>query len=184
MRVTFEELMRDYLALRGESPDLLPRLTDGEDVSAVLTLSRELRAKLPSAAVKATLGTPLIFIDEVKETQPEMTLDSRGCIQVRLPDDYLRLYSLRMQDWREPVREPERSDSLRWRLGGNAPEWMCCTEHPMVVEDRDAAGMMLCVYGSEAYDMPATLLYVPFPSFDGNVLTISRASYRRIFDEL
>lgn len=54
MLVKIEQVCRDYLALRGESPDLLPHLEEGEE-GAVLTLSRELEVKIKPAAVAAAL---------------------------------------------------------------------------------------------------------------------------------
>ena len=184
MKLTIDEVTRDYLALRGESPELLATLTEGEEASAVLPLSRKIAARLPRAAVQATLTTPFLCHDEVKAAEPRLELDKRGVITARMPDDYLRLYSLRMADWTEPVRQPEPRESLRWWLGANAPGWMCCKEHPMVVEDRDAGGIVLRVYGSEACDLPATLLYVPVPLFDGNTLVISRAAYYEMLETL
>ena len=179
MIISFENVVRDYLALRGESPDLLPVLEEGEE-SPVLTLATELKAKLPAMAIEATKETPSLFLDEIRSVEAKFEMETPRIARVRMPDDYLAFHSLRMADWKEPLRSPEPVEALRWALGGNAPEWMICTERPMVKEERDAEGLWLKVYGSEAFDLPANILYVPIPEFDGETLVISRAAYLRM----
>lgn len=176
MKISIDQVIRDFLALRGESPELLPELAEGEE-SAVLTLARELRAKIPAAAVKATLETPHLFLDEIRSVVSDFTVVSGNCGLQRMPPDYLRLYSLQMADWKEPLRAVEPDGTLRSELGARAPQWMICHERPMVKEQRDTEGICLKVYGSEAFDLPATVFYIPFPEFDGQWLTISRGAY-------
>lgn len=186
MKIAFSQVCRDYLALRGESPDLLPLLEEGEE-SAVLTLSRELATRLEEAAVEATLSTPTVFLDEIRTVEAECESDTFGrrpAVIIRVPSDYLKLCSLQMADWAEPLREVEPTDSLRWALGGDAPEWMICPKRPMIREERDAKGVFLRVYGSQAADLSARLTYVPAPVFDGETLTVSRSAYLRALSSL
>lgn len=173
-------MIRDYLALRGESPDLLPVLEEGED-SAVLTLRDQLLALLPSLALKATLDTPPLYHDEIRTLEGEITTDRAGYGILRLPSNYLKLHSLRMNDWKEPLTAVEPPDSLRRHLGAGAPGWMICKENPMVTEASDADGLYLKIYGSDAFDLPFRLLYIPYPECDGETLTISGAAYRKLF---
>ena len=175
MKISFEQVCRDYLALRGESPDLLPLLEEGEG-SAVLTLTDELRVRLPAAAVAATMETPLFLLDETGDATGAECTDRERYLEIRLPDDYLKLHTLLMPDWREPVKRTEPGDSLRWALGAEMPDWMVCRGRPMVVEDSDGEGKLLKVYGTTAA-RPSKLLYVPRPHFDGTTLTISGAAY-------
>ena len=62
MKKGWEEICRDYLAHRGESPGLLPIFEEGgagcEPDSAVLTLRESLRVRLYEAAVRAVMETP------------------------------------------------------------------------------------------------------------------------------
>lgn len=183
MDYSLDRVIRDFLALRGESPDLLPLLEEGEE-SAVLTLARELQARLPAAAIEATLAVPPLYLDELKSSDGMVKLDMKGYGVARMPPDYLKLYSLRMQDWKEPVREVEPMESLRWALGANAPSWMICPHRPMVVEERDADGIFLKIYGSSALSSNASILYVPLPCFDGETLTMSRAAYLKMMQLL
>lgn len=69
MRKTLKEVVRDYLTLKGESPDLLPVLEEGED-SAVLTLADALRVRLPAAAAAATVMTPSALLGDVARESP------------------------------------------------------------------------------------------------------------------
>ena len=183
MKISFKQICRDYLALRGESPDLLPLLEEGEE-SPVLTLSDELRVLLPEAAIRATLECAPVCLDEIKEISPVPHVDDGGVRILRMPADYLRLHSLRMADWKEPVRNTEEASTLRYALGANAPAWMVCRERPMVCEYRDPGGVFLRVYGSNSNSAPLHLMYVPLPSFDGENLQISIAAYRRMLKTL
>lgn len=175
MKIPFSQICRDYLALRGESPGLLPLLEEEEE-SAVLPIALELEARLLPAAEQATLALMPHQHDELRAAEPTTEADVSGALRVRLPDDYLRLHALRMTDWREPLTGPEPSGSLRRALGAHAPAWMICQCHPMVTEEADAHGSFLKVYGSQG--QVAEFLYVPRPSFNGETLTISRAAYR------
>lgn len=82
MTVKLETIVRDFLAFRGESPDLLPMLEEGED-SAVLTLSRQLEVRLPSEAFAAELMTPSELQGDVARDMP-----AQG-----YPADFLKFYS-------------------------------------------------------------------------------------------
>ena len=183
MDFKIDRIIRDYLALRGESPDLLPVLEEGED-SAVLTLARELTTRLPEAAIKATLATPRLMHDELKKMETKVTPDPAGHGIIRLPSDYLSFYSLKLKDWKEELTAIEPPDTLRRALGSNAPPWMICSERPMAIEERDSEGLFLKIYGSDAFDLGATLFYAPRPEFDGEILTISQAAYYLMLYEL
>lgn len=183
MKIWIDTIVKDYLALRGESPDLLPLLEEGED-SAVLTLSRELMARLPSAAVEATLQTPILFLDDVRMAECRCLQESPRSALLRMPSDYLKLYSIRMADWNENVTSVEPSDSLRRILGANAPEWMICRKNPMVTEERDEQGLSLRVIGSDAFDLPATVYYIPLPKVEDDSLTISKGAYYKMLQML
>ena len=176
MKIPFSQICRDYLALRGESPDLLPRLEEEEEYP-VLTLRDELMVILLEAAEAAVLQTPSIYLDEIRELTSAPLLDDGGVMILRMPENYLKLHSLRMADWKEPVREPEPEGSLRSVLGANAPKWMICAERPMVTEHRDAAGISLRVYGTASVAIPREMLYVPRPEFDGENLSLPGAAY-------
>lgn len=177
MLIPFEQIKRDFLALKGESPRLSSFLEEGED-SAVLTLEDQLKATVIPAAIKATLETEHIYLDEIEEIFPGIEWDERGTGKIRLPADYLALAEICMPDWAEGVNRPEPKDSLRNALRGNAPKWMTCSERPLVIEGRDRKGPFLKIYGSEPiYDEPEHLSYIPLPRFEGTDLRLSGAAY-------
>lgn len=179
MKISFSQVCRDYLALRGESPDLLPLLEEGEEGS-VLTLTDELRVRIQQLAEEAEAAFPRLAHDELRKAACPVHPESTGCLRIRLPNDYLKLHTLRMSDWNEPVTETEPDGSLRGTLGRNAPKWMACRHNPMVREERDVDGLFLRVYGSTAEETETELIYVARPYFDGEYLTISRAAYREL----
>lgn len=177
MKVSMTQICRDYLALRGESPELLPLLDNDEQTeSAVLTLEEELKVRRPEAAIKATLQTPRIYLDELKAADVTPSHDGPW-LKLRMPSDYLMLYSIRMDDWKESVTAIEPAESLRAQLGANAPAWMVCRHKPMVLQERDAEGIYLKVYGTDSEKAPLELLYVPVPAVKYGNLNISYASY-------
>lgn len=183
MEVDFSKICRDYLALRGESPDLLPLLEEGEE-SAVLTLARELEARLLQTAIEATLELPTDLNETVKSLSTYLKVGSGASAQIHLPDDYLKFHSLRLADWKEPLYALEPEDSLRRELGSNAPSWMFCSCHPMVTEHRDAEGLCLKIYGSKALEQKAELLYAPRPRYADGVLYIATAAYGLMLKKL
>lgn len=78
MEVSIEKITADYLALRGESPDLLPVLEEGED-SAVLTLAGALLRRIEGAAAAATAMTPAALLADVAQERTTLW-----------PPDYLK----------------------------------------------------------------------------------------------
>lgn len=183
MTVSLDRIRRDYLALLGESPGLSPVLEPGEE-SGVLELEELLKVRLEALAVEATLATPPLWLDEISRSEPETEWEGGAC-RLRLPSDYLRLYSLRMEGWKEDVREPEPAGSLRDRLGMRCPDWMACTDNPLVKEGRDADGPYLMVKGvSGMPSSPELLLYVPKPRLTEKKLRISGAAYPRLLELL
>lgn len=78
MNITLNQIVRDFLALRGESPDLLPLLEEGED-SAVLTLSRQVAANIPMAAVDATVSVPASLQTDA-ERQTDNIFSALDCL--------------------------------------------------------------------------------------------------------
>lgn len=174
MRVKFEKILQDYMALRGESPDLLPLLDEGEE-GAVLTLARQLRAWLPKAAIEATLATPCWLLDEMKIHHGGTEDSGDGSAVITLPDDFLKFYMLDMDDWKEPVFGLEPEASLRRQLGAEAPSWMICPHKPMVLLERSGDSCYLRVFGTGG--ITHELRYIPIPEFDGETLVISEGAY-------
>lgn len=176
MKIPYSSVRRDFLALRGESPDLLPVLDDDEQ-SAVLTLDAFLRAAIPSAAIEATLRADPLSLDEIAVFNGKISWSSRwGYIE--MPADYLKFHYLKLPEWEAGVSSPEPSSSLRFKLGPRLPLWMACDHNPMVVEERTPAGIRLKICGSSRQSVaPESLLYIPLPKLEEEILTISGSAY-------
>ena len=183
MKIEFRKVVRDYLALMGESPGLSPILEEGED-SVVLTLEEELRVRLPALAVEATLITPAEINDEIRLLRPNVLWSDAGMAEISLPPEFLRFHSLRMMGWRAPVRELEPADTLRDQLRGNAPPWMACKENPLVVLVRDSEGLKLQVFGCDQLSERAELMYIPLPELTDDYLVIGRGAYGKVLELL
>lgn len=183
MKRPLTEIRRDYLALRGESPDLLPQLEEGE-YGAVLTLSDELRVKLMERALEATLITPsFLQTDAIQSITPPLLVGRGKYAIARLPADYLKLHTLMMDDWREPLTTVER-EGLRAELGSAAPDWMICPCRPMVREASDSEGKYLKIYGTRETGRPSELEYIPMPRIEEECLVISSAAYHKMLELL
>ena len=184
MTISLDTLRRDFLALLGESPGLSPILEEDEE-AAVLLLEDRIRVNLLPLAIEATLETPLLWLDDIESVDAEAQPSATGSIRISLPDNYLRLYSLKLAGWKEAVSDTEPEGSLRCRLGANTPFWMACNENPLVIERRDTRGHYLHVCGvTTAKPVVEHLLYVVKPSVSNDTLRISAAAYPRLLDKL
>ena len=83
MEVTLKRIVRDCLALRGESPDLLPVLEEDEK-SAVLTIEDEISVRLPYEAVAATLLTPVGLLGDVAVPVSSLPSEADGPAYLKL----------------------------------------------------------------------------------------------------
>lgn len=185
MRVRIDDLRRDCLALLGESPGLSPVLEEGEE-SGVLLIEDELRARLLPLAAEATLETPLHWLDEIENCGNAIQWsEARTDGIIPLPSDYLRLYCLRLEGWRDHVYEPEPPDTLRAQLGARCPDWMACAENPLVVERTGPEGRCLMVKGVTSNPAkPEIFLYIPRPEIERDELRISSAAYPLLLEKL
>lgn len=186
MTVEFTRLLADTLVMAGESPDLASTLLPDEDFP-VLTAERIVRTTMGSAATDLTLQQPLDLLDEVEELPKEIRWCSSTTGVITLPDDFLRLHSLRMPGWGRTLRRLEPEESLRGALGEGAPSWMSPAGRPMAMLGSDSRGACLIFRGPRAGDdpIPERATYIPRPRvWPDGALTISASIYPLLLERL
>ena len=136
-KVSVERLATDVAILLGEglaeesdvyeSP--FPRIKD-----RVLVMAPGLLANLIKEAPRPAL-TGFVGLDL------EVQADSDGMVRIILPDEFLRLYAIKMSDWRRPVTEitcigdvAADMQTSRWKGIKGTPE------RPVALEDTDGTG--------------------------------------------
>ena len=192
MIVPFSRICHDFLAVRGESPDLLPVLQDGEE-SAVLTLEAWLRTVLISRAVEATMHTDPSRLEEFGEFTMK-TGKGTGFEFLTPPADFLRFISLSIGENAPPKTTLNKVSDLRFRRrkrdeneglpdrnnSGGCTFWKERTEpEACILPD----GRILIANSGEetAEEKTVTLRYVPRPFLDSSdLLHISEAAYEEM----
>lgn len=159
--VTVKQLASDVAAVLGESlaldchPEESP-FPDMED--RVRILAPEVLNNLISDSPLCRLCDAVSFPGTVKR-------DENGDGKLELPDDFMRLVSVRMSDWKYPVTEisePGHPKSLmqtsKWPgIKGNP-------ERPVVTMETEASGKkVLHLYSSAGSATLSSFLYIPRP---------------------
>lgn len=84
-----------------------------------------------------------------------------------LPKDFLRLHSLWMPDWGNPIGEESPPDTLRQQLGDTAPDWLATrTSRPIYRIIDMGGGSKELWFGPTKHRRPRAACYVPRPEFD------------------
>ena len=196
MIVPFSKICHDFLAVRGESPDLLPVLQDGEE-SAVLTLEAWLRTVLISRAVDATLRTDPSRLEEFGEFTMKARKDTEFEI-LTPPADFLRFISLsigenappktvlnditnfrfrrrRKGDKNEGLPDRNNSGGIIFRKERTEPDAYILPDGRILIENS---------WEETAEEKAVTLRYVPRPFLDSSdLLHISEAAYEEMIKE-
>lgn len=173
MKYSFETIMRDMAALRGEPSWLsLPEeetLPGGEN-GALSDTRRALRLQVERKALEVIKAHPGIHDETLSIGGATEACGTYSC-RLALPSDYLRIAALRMPDWPAALSTVE-EDTLRTQLGALMPERMAPPESPLLRLERRPEGLSLMIQGTRCPGgVPATALYVPRPRWrpDGTI---------------
>lgn len=141
-----------------------------------LTLDEIIHSKVEDAARLVHEGAAHYLLDEGKPLPTSVEWESQegyGAGKINLPDDFLRLVTIRMSDWFRPVTEAITEDSPLYSqqssryLGvrGNP-------ERPVVAIVHGAAGQVLEFYSCSAGAgvRVATARYIPIPRISGDYI--------------
>ena len=178
MRVGIGALVGDVMARLGEIAGPCGSPASGsvacpEDIVALRARSflGEEGSRLILEAPAVSDGSGLHDSDGMRISEPAaMRLMPCGLYgaEVRLPDGFLRLASVRMASWRKGVDSACSSGSAQWhRQWSSYPGIAGCPEAPRAYVDSDSGGLLLRAVGSaEADDALEWLTVWPVPSPD------------------
>lgn len=174
MKIKTSEILSRVYALLNENPVVLEeRVEYGEPTAMLKPLILDL---LPDAARCILLNADLDRIDDcVKMHDPEL---QRGCMPmiVKLPEDFLRIVSVRMSDWSKsiaiPLSQGSQELSIRTR-----PEFMKGRRHcgPAFTLIRNGREVFLEIFGSSQDASIVEISYVPVPKIVGKYINLPPA---------
>ena len=157
--VEIKQLASDVAAILGESL----ALDCSPEESPFPDLQLRVRILAPEALNKLIWDTPLCRLSDAKAFQGTVKRDENGDGKLELPEDFFRLVSVRMSDWKYPVTEIAESgqteiQSSRWPgVKGNP-------ERPAVTLEMVAPGKrVMHLYSSDADATLSSFLYIPRP---------------------
>ena len=175
MKYSMTALQTDVMARLGEIARPQGALDSGgvpwpEDIVAlrVSALLAEIGSRLLMDASAEALGGALRLLSDSDVGMRLMPCGLYGA-EVRLPEGFLRLASVKMAGWRRSVVDLIGPDSAEW-AGQWSPEpgIAGCPDRPRAYLDRDSEGLLLRLVGSESgEDVPEWLGVVDVPVVDG-----------------
>lgn len=159
MKFTFQKLQADVMARLGEiarpqglseSQPELSGVPWPEDIIGlkVRSMLPQVGAELIREAPLGVVGCPVVGLSGSPVSMKEMPCGLYGA-EVRLPEEFLRLVSVKMSGWRGCIYSlisPEMSD---WRRQWSPhPAIAGCAEWPRAYLDSDGEGLLLRLVGS------------------------------------
>ena len=185
MLIPFSKVCHDFLAARGESPDLLPVLEDGED-SAVLTFEAWLRVMLVPKAVEATLAVSPDLLDDITEITLSPTISGKYA-SASLPPDFLRFLSLSIGEIPVPNVEIPDAATLRFRISPSNYNSSLLPPNSSLSNSSLLDRSPRCIPPSPFPSAslltinPLRLRYIPYPYLDSSdILHISSAALNQL----
>lgn len=133
------------------------------------------------------LESPKIMLSGWKPFGSKITIDEdEGVATLPLPEDYLRLGSIRLSGWSKSVEETLPAESPRFagrgcRLPGINPD----KYRPAAEEAIAADGTMtLRLYGATAGDTLISATYMPLPAIHDEQLEVPQALYSELISRI
>lgn len=163
MRYGIETLISDVMARLGEFPrpqQSLPALSSGSGSSLSGIPGPQDVVALKVRSLLPEVGSRLIREAEVLPP-PEEAPESRTCVpslmpcglyaaELQLPEDFLRLGSVKMGEWRHSVSEAAGPNDSGWECQWSSePGIAGCPTRPRAYLDSGSAGLLLRLVGSE-----------------------------------
>ena len=148
---------------RGDEPLIMEGDTD------TLTLDEIIYAKLADAVRLTEMEAPLFMLEsghDFGEDNVFIGEDGKGFII--LPDDFMRLISFRMSDWRRTVYDAISESDPQYALQSSRFKGICGNpEKPVVAIVRRSEGKVLEFYSCKTEEATvAQATYLPIPKID------------------
>lgn len=175
MVYTLDRLQRDVMARLGENTRP-PASYDGLDIpSPVDVIGRKISSLLPEIGTKLIKDAPADNLGAGEPVELVVSMRKMPCGlyagEVGLPEDYLRLVSVKMAGWSRCVTQVIRSADMEWsRQWSEEPGIAGCPDAPRAYLVCEEDGLKLLLIGSEDGVDSLDLLRVcraPSPAADG-----------------
>lgn len=149
---------------RGDDPLILEGDTD------TLSLDEIIVSKLVDAVRLVELEAPHGMLGGGHDFGEDVFMGDDGKGFIVLPDDFMRLVSFRMSDWRRTVFEAISESDPRYALQSSRWRGICGNpEKPVCAVVRRAEGKVLEFYScADQGAIVAQASYIPFPRIDGD----------------
>lgn len=156
-----------------------------EDDQDTLSLDEIIYAKLADAVRVVETEAPRNLLesghDMIEDNDKDFFMDSDGKGIVVLPDDFMRMLSFRMSDWKRTVFEPISEDDPQYAMQSSKWKGICGNpEKPVVAIVNRSEGMVLEFYSCNdpnAHVSQATYVPIPKIDLDGGI-DVSEKCYR------
>lgn len=180
MTVQADEMVRDVKVAidmnRGDEPLIMEGDTD------TLSLDEIIYAKLADAVRLVETEAPLFMLEsghDFGDSPIFRTGGGKGFII--LPDDFMRLISFRMSDWRRTIHEAISESDPQYALQSSRFKGICGNpEKPVVAIVRRAEGKVLEFYSCNSESATvAQAAYLPYPRIDAaGGIDVAEGCYR------
>ena len=171
MRIDIDEMIRDVKVaideITGEEESEFTESMDIEIRQAIISALNQLLQELPLEEMDAT-----VYLTATTGQSDKVTGKDDGTGEIKLPEDWLRLYELVMSGWKQPVLAT--TDPMSDDAKAQASSWTRGTEwKPVVIQSVNKEGKAVLRYfsahrGAEGWEHKVELLtYIGRPKDDG-----------------
>lgn len=145
-----------------------------------LSLEQIIESKLEQAARMVEASAPYYLLGSGESLEGSVSWKEsvgKGPGYISLPDDFLRLVTFQMSDWRKSVTEAISEDDPRYAMQySRYPGLRGCPQKPVVAITKHPTGLVLefysCTAGENVTITRAT--YIPMPKIVNGSIAISR----------
>lgn len=179
MIVQTEDMARDVRVAIDMNREDAPLILDGD--RETLSIDDIIKAKLADGIRMVEIEAPRHMLESGHDFGERMFIGADGKGFVILPEDFMRLISFRMSDWRRTVYEAISDDDPAYGLQSSRWKGVCGTpDKPVCAIVRRNEGKVLEFYSSrddKAVIVQAT--YLPRPRIDaGGGIDVAEECYR------
>ncbi|MCH5227308.1 MAG: hypothetical protein J1F16_05770 [Muribaculaceae bacterium] len=133
-------------------------------------MENRVRVLAPGLLADILITAPFYDVGGVKNFSGPIETDKTGCVTMPLPDDFLKLVSIKMSDWQRAVSEITDSQSPKaLQQGSRFPGIRGTPQRPVVILEGDAGGKLVVkMYSSTKGATLESACYISRPEVDSS----------------
>lgn len=153
------------------------QLSEIEDQDT-LSVDEIIKSKIIESMRSVSMAAPLSLLEPTSAT-PSITWNDNNCGKVKLPDNFLRLSTFMMGDWRRPIFSLITTDSPLYAQQYSSYEGVRGnSDRPIGAFVREADGKYLEFFSCKSKDATLSkLLYIEIPVIVSNKITYHELCY-------